>query len=135
MGRNSNSNGVENEQVINHINNNNNQINKIYRNNINSSNNNANSNNKYSSSSNNNIIEGILNSNIFIASDLILSPNSRFRPRNKEKNKNNKDKLPKTKFIKSLNKEQDSCIICLQEFKKIKIFISYHVLIFFIYFA
>ena len=121
-----NSNTVINEQGNNHTNNN--QINSIINNNdniINSNNNNSNnnninsnnnnSNNNNNTSSNNNINEMLLNSNRFNNYDSIQ--NFRFRPRKKERIKDIKDKLTKTKFIKSLNKDNDCCIICLQEFK------------------
>ena len=123
-----NSNTVINEQGNNHTNNN--QINSIINNNnnitnsnnnnsnnnnINSNNNNNNSNNNNNTSSNNNINEMLLNSNRFNNYDSIQ--NFRFRPRKKERIKDIKDKLTKTKFIKSLNKDNDCCIICLQEFK------------------
>ena len=124
MERNHNSNNFVIDQENNHTNNNNNQINIINNNNnntnsnsnnnnnINSNNNNSNNNNN--TSSNNNINERILDS---IFSELSLPQNYRFKPRNKERTKNIKNKLNKTKFIKSLNKDKDCCIICLQEFK------------------
>ena len=128
MERNHNSNIFINDQENNQTNNNNNnnQINIINNNNhntnsnssnnnnINSNNTNTNTNNNNNTSSNNNINEEMLN---YIISDPILPENYRFKPRNKEKIKNIKNKLTKTKFIKSLNKDKDCCIICLQEFK------------------
>ena len=91
-----------NEQEINHSNDNN-QINNIINNN-NINNNNDNNTNSNNINNNNNII----NDSIF---------EFRFEPRNKRRNKNIKNKLTKTKFIKALNKDSDCCIICLQEFK------------------
>ena len=128
---NSNSNRNINEQEINLTNNNtnNNQINDIdnnnnsnnnsnsNNNNNNNNNNNANSSNNNNNSSNNNVNERIPNSGLFNYFIPILPLNIRIKPKNKEKNKNIKDKLTKTKFIKSLYKDQDCCIICLQEFK------------------
>lgn len=116
-----NSNVVINEQENNHINNN--QINSINNNNSNSNNNMVNSNNNNTNSNsinntnsnNNNVNERIPNSNPFNYSDPTL--NFRFKPRKKEIIKNIKELLTKTKFIKSLNKDKDCCIICLQEFK------------------
>ena len=121
------SNTVINEQGNNHTNNN--QINSIINNNdniINSNNNNSNNNNIISNNNNNNSNNNNYSSNYNI-NDLILNSNSfnnyyliqnfRFKPRKKERIKDIKDKLTKTKFIKSLNKDNDCCIICLQEFK------------------
>ena len=125
MERAHNSNNSVNDQENNHTNNNNNQTNIINNNNNNNTNsnsnnnnhinsNNNNSNNNNNTSSNNNTNERIPNS---IFSDLSLPQNYRFKPRNREKTKNIKNKLTKTKFIKSLNKDKDCCIICLQEFR------------------
>ena len=109
---------VENRQENNFTNNNNNNQsnNTNINNNTNSnSNNNINSNNNNTNSNNNNN-EGMPNSSLFNFSDLTLTENSGFKPR-KRKIKNIKNKLTKTKFVKSLNIDKDCCIICLQEFK------------------
>ena len=124
-----NSNTVINEQGNNHTNNN--QINSIINNNDNISNSNNNNSNNNNIISNNNNNNNSNNNNYFLSNyhinDLIpisngfnnyyLIENFRFKPRKKERIKDIKDKLTKTKFIKSLNKDKDCCIICLQEFK------------------
>jgi len=96
-----------NEQEINHSNDNN-QINNIINNN-NINNNNDNNTNSNNINNNNNIISNNINNNSILE--------FRFEPRNRGRNKNIKNKLTKTKFIKALNKDSDCCIICLQEFK------------------
>ena len=111
-----------NEQENNHTNNNNNQINIINNNNHNtnsnsSNNNNINSNNNNTNLNDNNNTSSSNNINERIPNSIFSDQNYRFKPRNREKTKNIKNKLTKTKFIKSLNKDKDCCIICLQEFK------------------